>query len=358
MHDTNPSARVPAFEPVTERPLLNDLLATFEKQLMCTFKEESYLVRDNGAVLRRPRPMGRRRKLDRIWTFGKLNRHSGYLEINGHVVHRIVAAAFHGPRPSTDHVVDHIDTNRQNNRPDNLRYVTRLENILLNPTTRARIEIAYGSLEAFFENPGARAVPNWDWMRTVTKEEAEISRKRLEKWAESGQGVRGGTLGDWIFKLKPQPNPVRSGGLRRSDFAVKEVLPMTEPRDTPSLTATAIQRKWRTPTAFPQCPETVSAETLNDYHARLAPGAVFARNQYGESIAEEAAIGPDGVLSVVCSSSTGVKSWTHAKIFVHGEAFCHASGGSFFTRDGAMKAHCLTIGAPADAYAGSIDDFC
>lgn len=215
MHDTNPSARVPASEPVAERPLLNDLLATFEKQLMCTFKEESYLVRDNGAVLRRPRPIGRRRKLDRIWTFGKLNRHSGYLEINGHVVHRIVAAAFHGPRPSTDHVVDHIDTNRQNNRPDNLRYVTRLENILLNPTTRARIEIAYGSLEAFFENPGARAVPNWEWMRTVTKEEAEISRKRLEKWAESGQGGRGGTLGDWIFKPKPQTNPIRSGGLSR-----------------------------------------------------------------------------------------------------------------------------------------------
>lgn len=76
MHDTNPFARVPASEPVAERSLLNDLLATFEKQLTCTFKEESYLVRDNGAVLRRPRPMGRRRKLDRIWTFGTLNRHS------------------------------------------------------------------------------------------------------------------------------------------------------------------------------------------------------------------------------------------------------------------------------------------
>jgi hypothetical protein len=73
--------------------------------------------------------------------------------IGNHVVHQIVASAFHGPRPSKDHVVDHIDTNRQNNRPDNLRWVTRLENILLNPITCARIVLAYGSLEAFFENP-------------------------------------------------------------------------------------------------------------------------------------------------------------------------------------------------------------
>jgi len=27
-------------------------------------------------------------------------------------------------------------------------------------------------------------------------------------------------------------------------------------------------------------------------------------------------------------------------------------------RDGAMKAHCIAIGAPHDAYEGSIDDYC
>ena len=92
--------------------------------------------------------------------------------------HRIVAAAFHGPGPSSEYVVDHIDTNRQNNRPDNLRWVTRLESILLNPITLARIEFAYGSLDAFFANPGAAQVPNWEWMRTVTKEEAQQCKKR------------------------------------------------------------------------------------------------------------------------------------------------------------------------------------
>lgn len=37
----------------------------------------------------------------------------GYLHICSEVVHRIIATAFHGEQPSKDHIVDHIDTNRQ-----------------------------------------------------------------------------------------------------------------------------------------------------------------------------------------------------------------------------------------------------
>ncbi|MBD8489191.1 HNH endonuclease [Echinicola sp. CAU 1574] len=58
-------------------------------------------------------------------------------------VHRIVVTAFHGVQPSESHVIDHIDTNKRNNRLENLRWVTRLENILLNPITLSRIIFNY-----------------------------------------------------------------------------------------------------------------------------------------------------------------------------------------------------------------------
>jgi hypothetical protein len=43
-------------------------------------------------------------------------------------VHSLVAAVWLPPRPSRIHEVDHIDGSRANNRPDNLRWLTKAEN--------------------------------------------------------------------------------------------------------------------------------------------------------------------------------------------------------------------------------------
>lgn len=57
-------------------------------------------------------------------------------------MHRIVCTAFN-ESPSTDQPAgDHIDTNRANNRPENLRWLTRLENALPIEATDRRIELA------------------------------------------------------------------------------------------------------------------------------------------------------------------------------------------------------------------------
>lgn len=109
-------------------------IGVYNEQKECTYKGETYSVRDNGAVCRHPREEKQLRRLDGVWTFGTPDER-GYLFISGVQVHRIVATAFYGEAPSPDYVVDHIDTNRKNNRPENLRWVTRLENILLNPAT-------------------------------------------------------------------------------------------------------------------------------------------------------------------------------------------------------------------------------
>src|SRR5258705_3244421 len=119
-----------------------DLLDQYEKQVEVEYKGEKYLVRDNGAVCRTSRPEHRKRTLDDVWTFGRPNDSTGYMHFGPDHVHRIVAFAFH-EQPSKQHVVDHIDTNRRYNRADNLRWVTRLENLLSNPITLKRIIHSY-----------------------------------------------------------------------------------------------------------------------------------------------------------------------------------------------------------------------
>lgn len=127
---------------------LND----YTQELLCIYKGETYSVRDNGSIMRHPRPDMLFRKKDNLWTFGD-KIHEGYLLFCSERVHRIVALAFHGNPPTSQHVVDHIDTNRQNNRPENLRYLTRLENILNNEITRRKVEYICGSIEAFLNDP-------------------------------------------------------------------------------------------------------------------------------------------------------------------------------------------------------------
>lgn len=180
--------------------MLND----FERESECTYKGETYSVRDNGAVLRHPRIGHKPRPMDNVWTFGKYNAKTGYAEIVGERVHRIVATTFHGPAPSPQHVVDHIDTNRRNNRPENLRWITKLENILLNPITAKKIIFLCGSIEEFLKDPSIlRKNENnrdFEWMRAVSKEEAAASLNRMLDWAKSDKPSFGGSLGEWIYQ--------------------------------------------------------------------------------------------------------------------------------------------------------------
>ncbi len=175
----------------------------FTREVECIYKDERYAVRDNGAVFRYPRDRRRPRKYDNFWTFGRPNIVHGYMEIASVRIHTIVATAFLGPKPTKEHVVDHIDTNRRNNRVENLRWVTRLENILDNPITRKRIKLRCGSIEAFLANPSIlqenELPPDLRWMRTVTNAEAQVSKKRLLEWAESDKEPSGGSLGAWVF---------------------------------------------------------------------------------------------------------------------------------------------------------------
>lgn len=321
-------------------------LDCFDREVTCTYRDETYRIRDNGAVRRCRRDSGRLRPLDEKWMFGRVNKKRGYTHVASIPVHRIVATAFHGPQPSKDHVVDHIDTNRQNNRPENLRWVTRLENILLNPITRRRVEIAYGSIENFWANPdqplSGKLDPDFDWMRTVTEKEAEESRRRLLKWAKSDRTPSGGTFGEWLYTSRTAQH-----------VEEPELNDLTESR-TPG----AIQKNWKVPSEFPLCPSEIGANALVEYCHCLKDGVVFSRNQYGESTVISADLSESSEsLVVLCKHPGGVKNWALAGVSVEDGLFVHENLGSFFTLDGATKQYVLKRGLKWEG-GDSIDDYC
>lgn len=179
----------------------------YSQEVECEYKGEKYKVRDNGAIMRMAREGKNKRPKDEIWTFGeKIDR--GYAKFCGESVHRIVAVAFLGNPPTNQHVVDHIDTNRQNNRPENLRWLTKLENILLNPITRSKIEYLCGSVESFLADPSQlngheNDDNNFAWMRAVSKEESQNTMASWEKLLcnprpESKKSVN--AIGEWIYE--------------------------------------------------------------------------------------------------------------------------------------------------------------
>jgi len=334
----------------------------YNEEKQCTYKDETYLVRDNGAVLRLPKNANKIRPKDNKWTFGNLG-DKGYLYIAGVQIHRIVATAFHGNAPSPQYIVDHKDTNRQNNRPENLHWVTKLENALNNPITRKRIVAICGSIGAFLKNPAllgeSKLDPNFIWMRRVTPEEAKISRKRLEEWAKSDPVSTGnGKLGQWIYKEK----------LSKDEFLLNEYdnykkYDFSEPEYIDSLTPWAQQKydNWKTPTEFPCTPSDGEEKSLDAYLKKLKPGCVFAKNQYGVSIVDKAAFNKDKnalIVKTFIASQENVKSGGHnSKITIENGYFIHETIGSYFSSEGAEKYFTLAIG---EEWTGGdvFDDYC
>jgi hypothetical protein len=272
------------------------------------------------------------------------------MKISTEAVHRIVATGFHGCAPSKSHVVDHIDTNRRNNRPENLRWVTRLENILLNPITSRRITDAYGSIEAFLADPtkpsNGPLESNFEWMRTVSQDEAQSSLERMLVWARREERASGETLGSWVQRRGSLNEEMRLGTEKAAGTK-------------PSLTEGAAQRKWQVPTEFPCCPEPGSQSDLKTYATALSPGDVFSRNQFGDVLVLAKGWTPDssGLLIMSQMPERAQKHWALAQVTLEDGVFVHANRGSFFTEDGAQKYFTLAQGLEWTG-GETFDDYC
>lgn len=244
-----------------------ELLATYIEERECDYKGRHYRVRDNGSVLRLPLDPRKTRKGDNEWTFGRFNKSNGYLFIGSHQVHRIVATAFHGnPEAETD-IVDHIDTDRQNNRPENLRWATKLENVL-NPATRKKLEQMTGlSIEKILEDPSVLKQYNLDreykLLGAVSKEEAERTLRNIKEWAEKPYEIPKVPYEPKRNILHPvsarnisplRPTPYEMNHMSEGHEGEDDGLPAGCIR---SLTQNALERGWKAPYEFPFCPQQV-----------------------------------------------------------------------------------------------------
>lgn len=339
----------------------------FKVEVSCEYKGEIYSVRDNGAIMRHPKKGCRIRPLDNKWTFGTKNENNGYMFFASNIrVHQVVASAFWGHKKSEGMVVDHKDTNRCNNRAENLHWVTKLENVLNNPITRRRIINICGSIAAFLDNPAllreSTADPNFKWMRTVSEEEAAKCKSNLERWSNEDADFvstsQGKGIGEWIYKDFPSVN-IRHDWSHLSTqmpSAYEEEEERALPLLVESLTSNAMQEDWRTPTEFPLCPTDILS--LETYYSSLEKGKVFSSNTYGTNSIMEFAISDDRKrLCVATHNPEGFKQWYITYVYILNDKYIHKNGGSFFEENGALKT--ITLFQGKEWTGGDcIDDYC
>lgn len=341
----------------------------------CTYKGETYRVRDNGAIYRQSRPEGRHRKDDDNWTFGEKNETTGYMYIGQHRVHIIVATAFHGENDSKIYVVDHIDTNRCNNRAENLRWLTRLENVLLNEETCRKITyLCGGDIMKFINNPSClrdlAGDPDISWMRSVSPEEAKAAYARVQ--AIKSQTPKHVQKEEHIEneeqKRQEQAEAIAWNRTQNNDWrftAPKQPIShIPDPVFTKALyPETALQKDWKTPTEFLCCPTNSSDTPLEDYYSNLAIGRIFTQNRYGKyEVLDFAKLENDKTLLVATKSCQdngfgGAMSYGLAKIYHSGFQFLHESIRTFYSEDGVRKQFTLLQGKEWNG-PDSIDDYC
>lgn len=338
----------------------------------CTYKEETYRVRDNGAVYRQPRPEGRLRKDDGKWTFGEKNVTNGYMYIGQHRVHIIVATAFLGENDSKVYVVDHIDTNRCNNRAENLRWLTRLENALLNEDTCRKITyLCGGDIMKFINNPSCLRElvndPDISWMRTVSAEEAKAAWARVQALNATPQNhtLPKEHVENEELKRQEQAEAMAWYRTQNNDWrftAPKQPIYHTpDPVFTKALyPETALQKDWKTPTEFLWCPTESTETPLQDYFNNLTIGKLFSRNKYTEHSVLDFTLMDEGRVLLIATKDTDPKAIKHfglLKVYHSGIQFIHESISTYFEENGVRKYFAIEQGLEWNG-PDSIDDYC
>lgn len=316
----------------------------FTQEKTCVYKGETYSVRDNGAVMRHSREVGRKRKYDDCWTFGKLD-DKGFLRIDGEKINRIIATAFQGIPPNEQYVVFHKNYNSQDNRAKNLCWVTKFEFKILQPNIQSQLRMFTGKkIEAILSDIAILQTidaPNLNWMKSVTQIEAD---KCLQKYIDlkfSTPQEREEL--DWN-------SPVSREKVKTLNFDFHE-----------SLTPKAVVRGNMIPSYFPCCPQEEAENPLLAYYEKLQPGNVYYMNSHYKTLILEAAFYEEKQQIIVkCESGdseNAIKPWSVGIITYENGLYVHSLYKTCFQKDSADKY--FTILQGKEWIGGNVfDDFC
>ena len=341
---------------------MDDLINDFSEVRECDYKGEHYSVRDNGAVMRHPRKDKKPRLDDSVWTFGKKDERTGYMKLGEHRVHIIVAIAFHGEHDSKVYVVDHIDTNRCNNRVENLRWFTRLENALNNPITRKKIEsLCGGDIQKFIDDPSCLRTDgpytqDVSWMRTVTSEEAKAALANLEHWAQTAPPKSNGNMqtGDkeWMYKKKQWHSQyIRPHSAEEVEAMFEKMRHMLEDNND------RLEVKREPVVEYLLKPEKYG-DDLEAYFAKIIPGVPFSKTRWGYSNVIQAIMAKDkSSIGVAVTMPSEIKPFAAYKIYCEDGEIVHVFLHTCFDKNGALQ---RMTEAAGEKWTGpdSIDNYC
>ena len=342
---------------------MDNLLDNFSEIRECDYKGEHYSVRDNGAVMRHPKKNRRPRPNDNVWTFGTRDTKTAYMMLGDHRIHIIVANAFLGEHDSRVYVVDHINTNRCNNRVENLRWFTRLENALNNPITRKRIEmLCGGDIQKFINDPSCLRTDNpkaqdLSWMRTVSSQEAKTAMENLMHWAQTPSFPNNFDMQikdrEWMFR-KNTDNQYKHSNLK-SENAVKKLNELKSVHDNETMNHRADAHEPFVEYLLYSSEDCVNLEA---YFAKMTPGVAFSKTRLGYSNVIKAMIAKDkSSIGVAVTMPSGIKPFAAYKINCVNGAVVHEFLHTCFEKNGALQ---RMTEAAGEKWTGpdSIDNYC
>lgn len=123
-----------------------------------------------------------------------------------------------------------------------------------------------------------------------------------------------------------------------------------------SLIPNACQKNWKTPTAFPLCPETITETPLSDYLSNLQVGIIISENKYSKSIIEKFVLYNNSIYIMTKSVLNDIKPYGLVIVTFENNLFVH-QGQLFFSYQGVEKAYTLLQGLVLTG-GDCIDDYC